>query len=265
MTDRERVVGRRISRAEARSAESRLNNCSCLKQIRKYAVFHKFHVNRHGCRINIQGEPVVTDALIAQYVSCITNIFKSAARTSCDDTLVDHYFPVYELAHKIYMNLVAERHLRAFFCLMKDVCRVGKDFVDCVCAARMIRHSDHRLDLGKVYLHQRIIICHGSRCESLEILLSLMSRIILAGQVVCLPDRRKTCRLSGHDIHADSVIHGEICNAGSHKFHNLVLNKAILKYCADDCKRNILRSDTRTRLAGQINCNNLRHLDIIGA
>ena len=57
------IVGRRIARTEARSAESSLHDGSCLKKRGEDSVFHKLHINRHRSRINVQRETVVSDAL----------------------------------------------------------------------------------------------------------------------------------------------------------------------------------------------------------
>ncbi len=51
MPDAERIVCRRITRAEAWPAKCRFQHGACLQDCRRTAVFNQFHVNRHGCRI----------------------------------------------------------------------------------------------------------------------------------------------------------------------------------------------------------------------
>ena len=61
MTDRECVVGRCISCTKARSAESSLYDCTCLKKLCYSSVFHKLHVYWSRCRVNTQCKLVCSD------------------------------------------------------------------------------------------------------------------------------------------------------------------------------------------------------------
>ena len=263
MTDREGVVGRCIARAEARSAECGLNDRTGLEQGREHAVLDKFHVNRLGCRIYIQGKPVIADTPAPQYIGRVADVLESAARAAGDDSLIDHQLPVPQFAHKIYMDLIAEGDLRALLGLMKDIRRIGQHIINRVYAARMIRHGDHWLYLAKINLHDRVIISDRRRCKALEIARAAVNLVVLTGPVICLPDGGETCCLRRHDIDSDSEIHGQIGHAGTDELHDLILDKTVLKYSSDNSQRDILRSDSRTDFSRKEDRYDLRHLNII--
>ena len=61
MTDRERIVCRRIASTEARTAERSLHNSSRFQNRRRTAIFNQFHINRHGSRIHTQCELLISD------------------------------------------------------------------------------------------------------------------------------------------------------------------------------------------------------------
>ena len=111
---------------------------------------------------------------------------------------------------------------------------------------------DHRLDAAQVDLHDRVIIRTVQRSECQICVFSAMRSEGTAHRLVCLPNGGKTARLRCHDINAIAIIHGEIGNAVTEKFHHAVFHGTLLEGRADQGKRHILRSDTRSRLARQV-------------
>ena len=91
-----------------------------------------------------------------------------------------------------------------------------------------------------------------------------MNFIEFLNLLVRLPDGGQAGSLRCHDIDADTEIRTQGCNAGADKLHHLILYIAILKDCADDRQRNVLRADALDRRACQINADNSRHINIIG-
>ena len=81
---------------------------------------------------------------------------------------------------------------------------------------------------------------------------------------ISLPDRGKACSLCSHNIHANTEVCTQSCNARSHKFHNFILNISIGKYFTDDCQCNVLWTYSRAWLTFQINGNYPWHINIIG-
>ena len=77
------------------------------------------------------------------------------------------------------------------------------------------------------------------------------------------PDGRQTGRLCRHNIHTDPVVHAQIGNARSYKFHNFIFYISTVKYFSDDRKRDILRTYTLRRCSGQIYADHARHIDIV--
>jgi hypothetical protein len=55
-----------------------------------------------------------------------------------------------------------------------------------------------------------------------------------------------------------------MANARADKLHDLIFDVAIFKHRANDSQSHILRADARNRLAGQINGNNARIINIPG-
>ena len=128
----------------------------------------------------------------------------------------------------------------------------------------MERQCDHRLDGAQVNINHAVVICDVCRIQFLVCVRSAMHGEELLGVLIGAPDGGKTCGLGGHNVHAVSVIGVHRRNARADELHDLVLDISVFKYCADDCQRNILRADTRLRLAVQINGNNTRICDVIG-
>src|SRR5699024_2863054 len=88
MTDRQCVVRRSVSSAEARSAECSLHDSSCLHQIGYCTVLHEFHVDRHTSRIYTECKCIRTDISSFDNVCRSADIFESAACAARDDSLL---------------------------------------------------------------------------------------------------------------------------------------------------------------------------------
>ncbi len=61
VTDTERIVCRRIARAEAGPAECRFHHSAGLQNIRCLPVSDQFHINGHGCRIYAERKALRSD------------------------------------------------------------------------------------------------------------------------------------------------------------------------------------------------------------
>ena len=164
---------------------------------------------------------------------------------------------------KIEINLVAKRNLSALFCISKNIIKILINFFNCISARRVERHSNHRADFAQINFDCCIVI---STVLWLELLVSsntAVNCIPLFYFTICFPDRRKTGCFSSHYINTDTEISRKICNTWSNEFHYLVLYKAACKYFFNDCKCNVLRTNSRNRSACKVNCNNARIVYII--
>ena len=147
MTDGERIVRRRISRTEARSAERRLHDRPRLHQIRNRAVLHQFHIDRRTRRIHTEGEFIRTDIASAYDICRRADILESAACTSRDDSLLHVQPAVYDLVLQRIVHSPVKTNLSLLLHIMKHILKVRVDLVDRIYIRRMERHRDHRPDL----------------------------------------------------------------------------------------------------------------------
>ena len=263
MTDRECVVRRSISRTKAWSAERRLHNRSGFDQISDCSIFHQFHINRCTCRIYAECKFVRADIFALDNVCCRADIFKSTAGTSRNQSLIHIELAVHNLALQriIYCAIQTYQCLLLYF--MKNIFQIRINFIDCVYIGRMERHCNHRFDLTQIHIHHTVIVRHCSRIQFFIITLTSVNLIELADLLIRLPDRRQAGGLCGHNIDTDTEICTQLIHTGTDKFHNLIIHISITKCRTDNCQCYILRTDTLPRLAVQIDCNDLRHADIV--
>ena len=71
-----------------------------------------------------------------------------------------------------------------------------------------------------------------------------MDLIELTDLVVGLPDRGQAGGLCSHDINTDTEISTQGCHAGTYELHYFIFHIAVLEYCANDSKCNVLRTYT---------------------
>ena len=258
-------VCRRVSRAEAGTAECRLDNRSGLHQIRKNTVSCQLCIDRRTGRINAECEVITADILSSEDVRRVTNVFKSAARTACDNALIHQQLSVMDLVLQMEINLSVQRDLRAFFHIIQNIFQVGVALLDGVDVAGVEGHGDHRTDLVQLYGDHAVVIGNLSRIQLPVFLRAAVFLVVIPDNAVGSPDRGETGGLCGHDIHADPVIRREGGNARSDKFHHLIFYIAFLKHRADDGKGDILRTHARHRFPCQINAHHAGHGNIVGS
>ena len=145
MPDGKGVVGRRISRAEAGSAEAWLHDGTGEGQVCGNAVFHDRQIDRRAGRINGQVEISVSDAFAAQDIGCFRNIFIHAAGASCDNALVAEDLTVLpDAAKKIHCDLAVQGSIAFLLDLPEDAFRILLEFMDGIGFGRMEGQCDHR-------------------------------------------------------------------------------------------------------------------------
>ncbi len=163
MADRKGIVCRRIPGAKARPAERSFQHRACLHQLRRAAVFHQLHIDRHGCRINTQCERIGSDARVVQDVRRGTDILKSAARTARDDPLfhIQLSIPHFVLESEVHRAVQADE--RFLLTVVEDIQKVRIQLLDGVGVARVERHRDHRLYLAQIDFDAAVIVGDLSR------------------------------------------------------------------------------------------------------
>ncbi len=160
VADGKRVVGRRVARAKAGTAEGSLEHRSGLHQLGGAAIFHKLHIDWHGRRIHAQRKRIRSNARIFQNVRRGADILKSAARTACDNSLLYVQSAIVHLILERKVHRAVETDKRFLLAVLQDVHQICIEFLDGVCIARMERHRDHRLDLAKVHPDAAVIVRH---------------------------------------------------------------------------------------------------------
>ena len=147
VTNAEGIVGRCVACAEAGTAEGRLHDSASLHKLCQSAVSGKLHVNRGAGRINTQSKLVTADAAAFQNICCRADIFKTAACTACDDSLIHIEFSVPDFVFQCEVYGSAQGHFRTFFYICKDIVQVPVQLIDGIGVAGMEGHGDHRTDL----------------------------------------------------------------------------------------------------------------------
>ena len=148
MTDRECVIRRSISCSEARSTECCLHNSSCFHKICNCTILNKFHINRCTCRVNAECKFICSNVLSFDDICSCTDIFKSTTCTSCDDSLLYIELTVSDLILQRVINCTVKTYKCFLLYIMKDVCQICVQFINCINIAWVERHCDHWLDLA---------------------------------------------------------------------------------------------------------------------
>ena len=82
--------------------------------------------------------------------------------------------------------------------------------------------------------------------------------------VVGLPDGAEAGSLGGHHVDSAAVVHGKGGNAGAEELHDGILHGTGGERLFNDAQGHILRADTGTGLAGEINAHHLGQVNVIG-
>ena len=264
MTNTEGIVGRSISGTKTRSAECCLHDCSCSDQGSQCSVLSQLHVNRSTCRIYTQSKCTIANTCTFQNVCSRTDIFKSTAGASCDDSLVHIQFPVMYFIFQCKINLSIQTYLCLFLYIIQNIHQVCIQFIDGVGITRMERHSDHWTDLVQFNHDHTVIISSCTRIQLFIFFTSSMSSIEFFNLLICSPDRRQAGSFCGHNIHTDTEVSTQIGYSRSHKFHYFILNETIFEHSSDNSQSHVLRSYTWNRCSCHVYSHHTRHIDIIG-
>ena len=187
-----------------------------------------------------------------------------AASTAGDDALLDLELAVFDfIGQAVFQILVAHAAVDGFFRFMEDIFQVGIEFINGKGVAGMHGHGDHRLDGAQVDVDHAVVIGHiGGIQFFISIAAAVLGQIGL-GVVIGPPYRRQARRFRRHDVDAVAVVRRHGSDAGADKFHDLVLDVAVLEDGTDDGAGNVMRADGRTRLARQVDADDAGIGDII--
>ena len=146
---------------------------------------------------------------------------------------------------------------------MEDVFQIGIQFIDGKGIARMHRHGDHRLDCAQVDVNHAVIISDVGRIEFLIGIAASVLREESLRIVISPPYRGKTRRFRRHDVDAVAVVRRHGSDAGADEFHDFILDVAVLEDGADDGNSDVMGTDSRIRLARQIDADDAGISDVV--
>ncbi len=253
VADGQAVIVRRITGAEAGSAERGLDDGACRHEIGQHALPGKIHIDRHGGRIHVEGEFARADGSSAQQACCGRHVDIVAAGAAADDALLDLEPAVLDLVDQ-GVGSTSLGHFRGFlFGFAQDIFQIGIQLVDFIGIGRMERQCDHRLYRGKIHPDTPVIVSDFCRIELLIIAFAVMFLQECMRILIRAPHGGQAGRFRRHDIHGIAVIGGHAGHAGSDEFHDLVLYVAVLIDRPADGQCNIVGSHPGLRLAREIN------------
>ena len=122
-------------------------------------------------------------------VRCRADIFKAAACTAGDDSLIHMEFSVSHFVVQGVVNSAVKAYLGFLFHITQDVVQVGVEFFNRIGVAGVERHGNHGSDGGEVHGYQAVIVGHVSGVEFLVFFLPAVDFVKFFDFSVCFPDR----------------------------------------------------------------------------
>ncbi len=147
---------------------------------------------------------------------------------------------------------------------MKDIGKIGLDLSHRISIGRVEGHGNHGTDFGEVNFNGPVVVGCVSGLKFLIGSFPSVDFVEFLRLLIRLPDGGKAGGLSRHDVDPDPVVHGKICDAGSHELHDFVLHVPVLEDGPDDGQSDILGTHTEDRRSLEVYSHHARHIDIIG-
>ena len=129
----------------------------------------------------------------------------------------------------------------------------------------MHRKRDRALDRGEIDVDAAVIVGDIRRIHLLIGFRTAVNCEILFRLLIGDPDGGPAGGLGRHDVDAVSVLDRQACDARADEFHDFILDIAVRIDRADDGERDVLRADTRLRSAGEVDRDNARAGNVVGA
>ena len=264
VADGELAVGRAVACTEAGAAEALAHDGTGVDQIVGTAILEQFAQGGHRTRIDAQGEGTVAAALTPQDVGSGADVVEGAAGAACDLALIDPDGTIVELAVQIHLGTL-DLLVGLFLYSVQDIGSVGLQLVDGVGVGGVHRHSDGGLNGAQVDVDAAIVVGHLRRLQLLEVLRTAVDGVVTLGLLIGDPDGGPAGGLGGHDVDGVAILDGQAGNAGADELHDLVLDIALLIDGTADAQSHVVGTDARAGLAGQVDGNDLRTSEVIGA
>ena len=257
------VVGGHIARAEAGTAEARLDDRAGLEQLRRRADAHQLERHGHGRRVHVEAERAAAGILAADDVGGLGDVVEQTAAAARDHALIRPDAAVAHFIGQVRVRL-GEAALRVLLHLREDLLGVIEELVDRPRVRRVERQGDHGLNLREVDGNELIVPSRLAGVQLGIVLLAAVRGEEAAGRLVRLPDGGQARRLRRHDVDAVAEVDGQALDAGAGELEHAVVDKAALKRRLDEGDGHVVRADAAARRAGEIDEHNLGHVHVPG-
>ena len=264
MADGKGIVCRNIACAEARTAETGLEECACLQQLLLHAVSDQLQVDRNRRGIDRQRKVAAADVEAAQNRCCLGDIVIHAARTAGNDALIDLELATFDLLRQMKLRFAAKLLMRAKFHLSQIIAGVCNQLAQRHRLRRVEGKRRHRFQTGKIDLDAAVIVRALFNTQRAVAVRSSMDGEVFFDLFVRLPDGAETGGLGRHDVDADAEVHRKCFHAGTGKFENLVFDEAVFIDCAAKRNGDIMRTDAVGNFTRQPDEHDLRLCYIVG-
>ncbi len=251
MADGELSVGGRVACAEAGTAEALADDGACACDVIEGTVLKEFSVGGHGAGIDAHGEGAVAAASAPQDIGHCHDVVEGAAGAACHQALVYVDVAAADLGIQIHDSAL-DLLVGLFLVCMHDLCGILQKLADGHCIGRMHGQSDGGLNGGQVHIDAAVIPGHLCGIHLLIVLRTAVDGEVFFCLLVCDPYGGPAGGLCGHDVHAVSVFHGKICDAGAHKLHDFILYIAVGIGGTHQGQSHVVRAYAGTGCAGQI-------------
>ena len=148
--------------------------------------------------------------------------------------------------------------------IFENVRRVLQEFLNGVSVRRMIGQGDHGLEPGKVQPHKPVVIRALLWRQRAEIPFPAMPRVKCPRDLVRRPDGREAGGLRRHHVQRQAEIHGQIANARTHEFQDLIFHKPVLIHRAAQGQSRVVRAHAMGHFALHVYQDHLRLAQIVG-
>ncbi len=250
--DGELSVGGSVACTEAGAAEAFSQNGTGGDQIVGTTIAHQLRQSGHGAGIDAEGEGAVAAGLTPEDISGSADIVEGAAGAASNFTLFHPDGTIMELTDNVHLRTL-DLLVGVLLNQMENVSGVLLQLVDGIGVAGVHGHSDGALYGGQVNVDTAVIVSNVSRLDFLVGFGTAMDGEILFCLFVRDPDGRPAGGLGGHHVDGVAVLHRQVGDTRTDKFHNLILNVAAFVDRADDGKSHILRANAGTGRTGQVN------------
>jgi len=265
MADAQRVMGRRVPRAEAGSAESRTDQRPGLDQLLDRTGPRQCEGDRLARRIDAQRERPVSDRLPIHDFGHDREIVEGSAGASGHNPLVCPETPPDKLVRQPKLQPgVLQKPSPRLLDLAQDIPGISIQFRYRPGVARVERQRNHRGHFSEIHLHDPVVPADRLRLQRAVILGASVDLVPRLHPGIRPPDRGEAGRLRRHHVDPVAEIDRQVGYPRADELQHLVFHPAPRKQVPDDRQRHVLGPDPGGRLPLEKHRHHLRPGQVIG-